>query len=611
MASLAQEKRAPGAPSFLSGLKPGRASLIALAGLALVGAGPFVTDAYLTNTLIKAFFFGIAAITVDILWGYAGYLTFGQSVFFGIGAYSAGLVFTYQGFSGMSIALALGAAVGAAAILGFLAGWLSFYRGAAPFFASIISLVLPIAMSQLALSGGSFTGSSSGLTGFESFDFSMEEWFWIAGYSLMACGLLGWKLVNSDAGRILTSMRDNSNRCAYLGINTSAINTALLAACAIAASLAGFGYGSFSCVVAPELLGFSLGTEFIVWVALSGRGTLWGPLVGTVLFNVTSSYLSGSMPFMWQLLLGFSFVLVIILLPGGLIPLLARPFAVNKKSVPELVEARPGEKALPEKGWPHAIEMNRVYKKYGSLSVLRDITFHAESGELVGIIGPNGAGKTTLMRCLSDGGERTDGLVKIYGNDIERFPPEQCVRFGLGRKFQNANIFDSLTVAECLRLARSIKERPSFLEKKRTLALPPYVLDVLRLTDLDKKLPVPARDLSHGEQQALELAMVLALEPLVILLDEPTAGLTKAERTRIGKVLVSLARDHGLCCLLVEHDLDFVKEIATRVIVLHQGCIIMQDTVDRVVDSELVRSIYAGTDFYAGPGRKGLREGAA
>jgi branched-chain amino acid transport system permease protein len=309
---------------------------------------------------------------------------------------------------------------------------------------------------------------------------------------------------------------------------------------------------------------------------------------------VATAYLSGSMPFMWQLLLGFSFVLVIVFLPGGLIPLLARPFAVDTKFVPELAEAEFKE-APPENEEQCAIAMSRVCKKYGSLTVLRDVTFQAENGELIGIIGPNGAGKTTLMRCMSDGAERTDGIVRIYGKDIERFPPEQCVRLGLGRKFQNANIFDSLSIAECLRLARTIKERPSLWERRRSLALPPYVLDVLRMTGLDKKLPVPARDLSHGEQQALELAMVLALEPRVVLLDEPTAGLTKAERTRIGKVLVSLARDYSLCCLLVEHDLDFVKEIATRVIVLHQGCIIMQDTVEKVVDSELVRAIYAGT----------------
>ena len=114
------------------------------------------------------------------------------------------------------------------------------------------------------------------------------------------------------------------------------------------------------------------------------------------------------------------------------------------------------------------------------------------------------------------------------------------------------------------------------------------------MTGLDQQLDSIARDLSHGQQQALELAMVLALEPRVVLLDEPTAGLSKDERARIGQVLASLAHTHGLCCLLVEHDLDFVAEVATRIIVLHQGRIVMDGSFREVVESELVRTIYAG-----------------
>lgn len=127
------------------------------------------------------------------------------------------------------------------------------------------------------------------------------------------------------------------------------------------------------------------------------------------------------------------------------------------------------------------------------------------------------------------------------------------------------------------------------------LKLPPYALDVVRTTGLDAKLSVVARDLSHGEQQALELAMVLALEPRIVLLDEPTAGLTKTERMQVGQILSSLAHRYGLCCLLVEHDLDFVEEIATRIVVLHQGAIVMQGSFREVVDSPLVKTIYSGS----------------
>jgi branched-chain amino acid transport system permease protein len=564
-------------------------------GLALIVAGPWVFDTYLLNILIKAFFFAVAAITVDLLWGYTGYLSFGQSAFFGIGAYAAGLVFTHGGFSASTAMLALGAAIVVSAAVGALVGWLSFYRGASPFFATVISLVLPIVLTQLLLSGGQWTGSSSGLTGYESFDLSIEAWYWVSGGMLALFGVLGWLLVRSDAGRVLAAIRDNESRCTYLGIPTAAVKIVLLTAMAAVAGIAGFGYGAFSGVVAPELTGFALGTELIIWVALGGRGTLWGPLIGAVLINVATAYLGGYMPFAWQLIVGVAFVLVIVLLPQGLVPLLLRPFGLGRIAAREpVLEERPARGIALQSAAP-ALRMQKVARHYGALKVLQGIDLEAHAGELVGLIGPNGAGKTTLMRCMSDGAERSAGTVELCGHDIRALPPEACVRFGLGRKFQNANVFESLTVAQCLRIAGTLRKKPSLLRQDATLRLPAYALDVLRATGLGAKLSTVARDLSHGEQQALELAMVLALEPRIVLLDEPTAGLSRAERSQIGEVLASLAHRHRLCCLLVEHDLDFVEQVATRIVVLHQGTIVMQGSFEEVVNSPLVKTIYAGS----------------
>ena len=214
--------------------------------------------------------------------------------------------------------------------------------------------------------------------------------------------------------------------------------------------------------------------------------------------------------------------------------------------------------------------------------------------ELVSLVGPNGAGKTTLIRCIADGAERSSGQVFINGHDISRSPPERCVAFGLGRKFQTATIFDTLSVGDCLRTARASHVAPSLHRRDPILALPRAALDVINATGLDKKLGIEARHLSHGDKQALELAMVLALEPSVLLLDEPTAGLTKPERALIGQILVQLVREHKLSVLLVEHDLDFVRDISSRVIVLHQGRVVLDGSVSDVVGSDLVRKIYAG-----------------
>jgi branched-chain amino acid transport system permease protein len=577
---------------------PGRSLMWFAASLVVALAAPWVLDTYTLNILIRAVFFAMLALTVDVLWGYTGYLTFGQSAFFGAGAYAAGLVFTHLGFDTGNVWLAAGLAMAAAAAIALLTGWLSFYHGSTPLYASVISLVLPIVMTQLLFSGGTFTGSSSGLTGYTMPDLSLAAWFRIAACSLVLLTAVTWLFVRSDAGRLLAAVRDNETRCAYLGINTATLKIALLVVTASVAGIAGFGYASFSGVVAPELAGFVFGTEVIIWVALGGRGTLIGPVLGALLIEWSSAYLSGSLPFVWKLVVGIAFVLVIVLLPQGLLPPLLRFFGrAGGKGTASLPITLTNAALAPRGGddTQPVIELHGVAKHFGSHQVLSGIDFVAHRGELVSLIGPNGAGKTTLMRCMSDGAERSAGTVRIAGHDIRHAPPHACVRFGLGRKFQTANIFETLSVAECLRMARARIAPPSPWRRANTLALPPYALEVLRATELDRKLDIEARHLSHGEQQALELAMVLALEPQVVLLDEPTAGLTLEERSRIGRVLVDLAGRFGLCLLLVEHDLDFVREISSRIVVLHQGKLALQGTVQEVVDSELVKTIYAGS----------------
>lgn len=579
-----------------------RVAVFAIVALVVIGVAPYVLDMFLVNSLIKAFLYAAVALTVDILWGYTGVLTFGQSAFFGIGVYAVGLIFTHVGFGVQYAFLAFGAAVFFAIAVAAIIGWLSFYHGASPLYASVVSLVLPIVLTQIIYTGGEFTGSSSGLSAYESFDISMETWFQIAGAYLVVVTAGAWLFVRSDGGRILVAIRDNEQRCEYLGINTSRIKILLLISLAVVASISGYMFAASQMVVAPEYAGFVFGTELVIWVALGGRSTLIGPVIGALVLDVTTSYLSGNLPFYWKLVIGVAFVVVIVALPKGLFPLIARVFRKKQAQQEEGVRGEAPVLKITEEtqfadlaeAGKHAVLLEDVRKQYGSLKVLEGIKFSAKRGELLSLVGPNGAGKTTLMRCLSDGSERSGGRVLVNDHDIERLPPQRIVGFGIGRKFQTANTFETLTVAESLRIARTRLQRPSLWQRAAELELPAAALQVIEATGLQHKLDIETRLLSHGMKQALELTMVLALEPSVLLLDEPTAGLTKAERTLIGKILIDLTRNHGLCILLVEHDLDFVREISSRVIVLHQGQIVLDGTVAEVVESELVRTIYSG-----------------
>jgi branched-chain amino acid transport system permease protein len=566
---------------------------------------------FLVNNLIRAFLYAGVAVTVDLLWGYAGILTFGQSAFFGIGAYAAGLVFTHAGFSWPLAGAALAAGVGVAWVVSRAIGWLAFYHGASPLYASVVTLVLPIVLVQGIYSGGEFTGSSSGLSGFDSFDIPLEAWFFIAGALLILLAVTAWMFVRSDAGRLLVAIRENEARCEYLGIDVSRYKARLMDTCAVIAAFAGFLFACVQMVVAPEYAGFVFGTELVIWVALGGRGSLIGPIVGTILIDVGSAYLSGNLPYIWTLLVGVAFVVVIVAMPRGLAPLVAgaaRQALPRRRRIapaPVVFAAAPPRNGgdIPDTG--PALSLKDVHKHFGSLQVLDGISFDAHAGELLSLIGPNGAGKSTLMRCIADGAQRSGGTVTIGGTDIRTLAPYDCVALGIGRKFQTATVFESLSVAEALRIARYRVAPPSIWQRHTTLELPQPALDVLRLTGLDRLAERECRYLSHGQKQALELAMVLALEPRTVLLDEPTAGLTKQERTQIGEIFVALSTRYKMCLLLVEHDLDFVQQISSRIVVLHQGRIVMDGKVDDVVNSELVRAVYAGETHAAAPRAEG------
>ena len=577
---------------------------LACVSLAIIGAGPFLFDTYTVNILVRSFLYAATALTVDILWGYTGILTFGQSAFFGIGAYAAALTFTHFGFSTEMALLALVAGVAVSAAVAAIVGWISFWHGASSLYVAIVTLALPIIVVQLLYTGGTFTGSSSGLVGFEAFDLSVEAWFWITGSALVVLTVGGWFLVNSDFGRVLVALRENESRCTYLGINAPRLKILLMVVAAVIAALAGYGYASYTVVVAPEIASFVFGTELVIWVALGGRGTLIGPVLGTVAIDFISAYLSGNLPYVWKLIVGIIFVVVIVALPEGFLPVITRagrwlsgcfrhaPKIVQSGSV-ALSLAEPPSTVGEGAGQP-AVSVKSLGKRYGSSTILDGVDFTASGSEILSIVGPNGAGKTTLMRCLSSGTERSAGTVFFYGADIGRLPPYSVTALGVGRSFQTTSLFDTLTVAECLRLARFRLQRPAFWRRDQRLVLPPAAMRVVVATALDTQLTTEARHLSHGQKRALELAMVLALEPRVLFLDEPTAGLTKQERTLIGSILVDLTRREALCVLLIEHDLEFVREISTRILVLHQGKVLLDGSVQEVVESEVVRSIYAG-----------------
>ena len=193
--------------------------VLALVAAALVWMAPGVLDTFSVNVLTRSALYAALAVTVDLLWGFTGILTFGQAAFFGAGAYATAMVLTHLGSSPAWVLAALALAVLVPVALGALVGWLSFYHGSTPLYASVISLVFPIVVTQLVYSGGEWTGSSSGLVGYDTLPLDLPGFFRIAGLFAILVALAAWIFVRSDAGKLLAAVRDNDARCAYLGIS--------------------------------------------------------------------------------------------------------------------------------------------------------------------------------------------------------------------------------------------------------------------------------------------------------------------------------------------------------------------------------------------------------
>ncbi len=569
---------------------------------------------YLAGLLVQAYLFAILAVATDLVWGYTGILSFASAAMFGIGAYAVGIMFVHVSSAPWSIAVALIGGVAVAAALSLLIGWLAFYSRIqlSEFYITIVTLGISVLFSQTVSYGGWLTGGSNGLSGFRTVAISVFTWYAIAGLALILASVAALVPANNDFGLVLRAIHDHEMRCRYIGIRTPWVKTLVFTAANCVAAVAGVLYGLFATVVAPSLAGIVLATNVLIWVMLGGRGTIIGPVVAAVAINAVTPELNISMPFYWQGALGLLFIIVVVLLPRGLFPelwllvqrLWGRAGVSRRAPRPsvEILAASPDRSgsaassmgAEVDAANPPVLEAANVSKQFGSFHALTDVSFNIRKGELVSIVGPNGAGKTSLVRCISDGLERSSGTVIISGHPIGRSAPDAVVRFGAGRKFQGASVFESLTVGECLNIASWKGDLPSPWRRNMEISLPGEAAEVIVGLGLGELWNERARDLSYGARQALELAMVLALEPQLIILDEPTAGLAREQRAAIGKLLQRLVSTGRLAVLLIEHDFDFVKEISTRIIVLHEGRLIADGNVAEVASLEVVNEIYVG-----------------
>ncbi|MCO5132097.1 MAG: ABC transporter ATP-binding protein [Xanthobacteraceae bacterium] len=242
-----------------------------------------------------------------------------------------------------------------------------------------------------------------------------------------------------------------------------------------------------------------------------------------------------------------------------------------------------------------ALRASGLYKRFGGLSAVADVSIDVHVGEIHAVIGPNGAGKSTLINLLSGELLANGGAIMLGAADITRLPPDRRARHGLGRAYQKTTIFQEFTVHENVRLAaqaRSPKPLRMFGQAAADAGVRDMAAQAIARVGLAAQAQTVASVLSHGEQRQLEIAMVLATDPRIILLDEPLAGMGQAESRDIINLISSLKA--GRAVLLVEHDMDAVFELADRLTVMHNGRVIAVGTPHEVRTHPAVRAAYLG-----------------
>jgi branched-chain amino acid transport system permease protein len=577
-------------PTNLSGLLP----VVALVALA---TAPLYLGTFRLSQLSLFACLAALAISLDLAWGQAGILSLGHAGFFGIGAYAMGIITTRPALGGSAV-VALVVGVAAAGVFAIVLGWFAFGGRVAGPFLGILTLAVALLLEQVALQWKSVTGGFDGIFGIAPLAIDQHTAFYICAAGLVAVYLTARFVAGGSFGLALAALRDNESRAQFSGYNPVTYSTVVFAISGALAGLAGGLYAQQAGFVSPTLLGFTLSVQVAIWVVLGGRATLLGAAVGAIVVNSIHDSLPDSAIDDYELILGTVFILVVLLLPLGLYGTLHRLAARVRLGAPSRRRRVP----VSDHPWPapaatdEALVTSGVARGFGSLSVLKSVDLVVRTGELRSLIGPNGAGKTTLLNVMTGVIPPSAGDVSLLGQRTTGMPPHRLVARGVGRKFQSPSTFPSLTVEQNLVVATLGRGNrwPAMLiglSKPRIDAVAFQVLDGAGMRD---RLDVPAADLSHGEQQSLELAMVLAGRPQLLLLDEPTAGLTPQETQETAEMLRRLAREWNLTIVAIEHDMGFVRAFSDSVTVLHRGTVLADGTLEETQNNDEVRNAYLG-----------------
>src|SRR6478736_6738289 len=617
--------------------KPHRFLVETLTAVGLIAA-PFVLPYFdsAPNTVNRILVWGLFGIGFDILFGYTGLLSFGQSALYGTGGFVAAYLLTRAGFPHVVLALVIGMI--AAAVVGYLVGLIALRRTGIYFAmitVAIVEVFYFVEFNPLA----EWTGGENGLPGVPTPDLwlGFTTIHFTTGWALYPflafCYFVGiviaLRIVRSPVGAVLSAIRDNPLRAAAVGHNIHGYKLTAFVVAAAYAGLAGGLLGVLQAFMPPEAFIFDTSGQLVMQTAIGGPGTLFGPLLGAAVWLSLQDFLQAALGLgaAWKLVLGIVFVLLVCFLRHGLIGGIEDlyKFVGNRgasETEPEEKGAASGMTAEEEQKAAQAalarepvaallpardhgvggfsgpiLQASGLTKRYGGLVANSDIDFTVFHGEVRGVIGPNGAGKTTFFKMLTCEVPPTSGTIVFEGRDITGMDVTDVCQLGLTKSNQVNQLFTRLTVRENMTIAALAELRGKFrldlLRSQSTIAgLKEQVEHTLDLVNLTERTDTPVSQLAYGEKRRLEIGLALATSPSLLLLDEPLAGMSPRERVETVKLLKSIAR--GRTMIIIDHDMDSLFELVERVTVLQEGKVLLDGTPEEIRTNAAVQEAYLG-----------------
>ena len=561
---------------------------------------------------VTALILTLWAVSYNLMLGYAGMVSFAHAAYYGVGAYAVAILlqrFQISYFAALAIAPVIAAAVGI--VTGLVA-----LRAVRLYF-SLLTLAISQLLYSVAEGWYSLTGGDNGINGItgpdQLSDYPTLYYFVaaIVGVSLLVMFLL----VRSPFGAALLAIRENRERARSVGINVKAYELAVYTIAALFAGLAGALFPLVQPSVVPSMLFWTENATPVVVTLLGGVGSFLGPGLGAFVYTGLGNSLSRDFPYQLDVILGAVVLGVVLLVPGGfaslpdLIAQLRRRFvgetsaaadietqgeAIEMLDVTRTIEAHAIQAEHIEKG-KVLLKLEDLSRRFGGLRAVEGINLEVHEGDRHAIIGPNGAGKSTLFNLITGRLRPSSGRVWFDGRDITGRPAHLIAKSGIGRAFQITMIFPKLSVRHNLQYAmlahRGRTVQPwGFADR----IYREEAMELLEAVGLGPYADLPAGQLSHGDQRAIELAISLALGSRMILLDEPTAGMSAFETRKAMELVRRIATERNLTLLFCEHDMSVVFGTARTVTVMHLGRVLTQGAPEQIRSDPEVRAVYLG-----------------